>query len=230
VLERQLGTQFATVVAATYNPRERALVYACAGHPPPLVLGTRPGAGSLQPVTVCSSPPIGVGLRTGTRQTIVSLPGRSQICFFTDGVTEARVGRELFGAERLLATLSELGTQATASSMLASVVAQADSRADDMAACLLRVEGGDGTPTALVDELELDRDQLDSERVERFLLACGVTAGEITGLLRAARAVLAHAETVVLEVRRAGGSPLVTLRRDHLSYLHAQHENVEVYR
>jgi hypothetical protein len=230
VLERQLGDQFATVVAATYNPRERVLVYACAGHPPPVVLGTGDGCGSLRPVTVCSSPPIGVGLRTGTRQTVVSLPGRSQVCFYTDGVTEARVGHELFGAERLLVTLTELGGQATASSVLASVVARTDARADDMAACLLRVEGGDGTPTALMEELELDREQLESVRVARFLLACGVRGGELDAMLGAARAALARADTVVLELRLADGSPLLTLRRDHLSYLHAQHENVEVYR
>jgi hypothetical protein len=230
VLERQLGDQFVTVVAATYNPRERALVYACAGHPPPVVLGTDGGSGALQPVTVCSSPPIGVGLRTGTRQSVVSVPGRSQICFYTDGVTEARVGHELFGAERLLVALTELGGQATASSVLESVVARTDSRADDMAACLLRVEGGAGTPTALVEELELDREQLESGRAERFLLACGVRAGEVDEMLRAARAALARADTVVLELQLTDGPPLLILRRDHLSYLHAQHENVEVYR
>ena len=230
VLERQLGEQFVTVVAATYNPRERVLVYACAGHPPPVVLGTDGGARSLQPVTVCSSPPIGVGLRTGTRQTIVSVPGRSQICFYTDGVIEARVGHELFGSERLLVTLTELGGQATASSVLDSVVARTDSRADDMAACLLRVEGDAGMPIALVEELELDREQLESERVERFLLACGVRAGETREMLSAARTALARAHTVVLELHLANGAPLLTLRRDHLSYLYAQHENVEVYR
>jgi serine phosphatase RsbU (regulator of sigma subunit) len=230
VLERQLGDQFATVVAATYNPRERVLVYACAGHPPPLVRGTAAGAGVLQPVTVCSSPPIGVGMRTGTRQTAVSVPGRSQVCFYTDGVTEARVGHELFGAERLLATLAELGPQATASGILDSVVGQADSRADDMAACLLGVEGGDGTPTVLVDELELDAEQAASARTERFLRACGVPSGETVEVLRAARTALARADTVVLELHRAEGSPRVALRRDHLSYLHARHENVEVYR
>ncbi|MGD1057917.1 MAG: PP2C family protein-serine/threonine phosphatase [Solirubrobacteraceae bacterium] len=230
VLERQLGDQFATVVVATYNPRDRMLVYASAGHPPPLVLGTHAGAGSFDPVTVCSSPPIGVGLRAGTRQTLVSVPGRSQLCFYTDGVTEARVGHELFGAERLLATLTELGQQSTASSLLEGVVAQTDSRADDMAACLLRVEGGDGTPTVLVEELELDREQDVSERTERFLLACGVQLGEIPGVLHAARAALVRADTVVLELHLADGRTRVALRRDHLSYLHAQHENVEVYR
>jgi len=230
VLDRQLGDQFATVVAAKYNPRERVLVYACAGHPPPVVLGTDDGSGALQPVTLCSSPPIGVGLRTGARQTAVSLPGRSQVCFYTDGVTEARVGHELFGAERLRATLIELGGQATASSVLASVVARTDMRADDMAACVLRVQGGAGSPTALVEGLELDREQLESGRVERFLLACGVRAGEVDAMRRAARAALARTDTVVLELHPADGSPLLTLRREHLSYLHAQHENVEVYR
>jgi serine phosphatase RsbU (regulator of sigma subunit) len=92
VLQRQLGESFATVVAATYQPRERILTYACAGHPPPLVLGSR---GPIAPITVCSSPPIGPAMRTGTRQSIVSVPGRSQVCFYTDGVTEARIGGEL---------------------------------------------------------------------------------------------------------------------------------------
>jgi hypothetical protein len=179
---------------------------------------------------VCSSPPIGVGLRTGTRQTTVSVPGRSQVCFYTDGVTEARVGHELFGAQRLLATLAEIGPQATASSVLERVVARTDSRADDMAACLLRVEGGDGTPAVLVEELELDLEQAASGRTERFLLACGVEHGETAEMLRAARTALARADTVVLELHRADGQPQLTLRRDHLSYLHAQHENVEVFR
>ncbi len=40
VLERQLGGSFATVVLAVYNPRERTLTYACAGHPHPLLSGT----------------------------------------------------------------------------------------------------------------------------------------------------------------------------------------------
>ena len=245
VLERQLGDQFVTVVAATYNPRERVLVYACAGHPPPVVLATHGDSGSsgsggdpglqddsesLQPVTVCSAPPIGCGLRTGTRQSVVSVPGHAQVCFYTDGVTEARVGGELFGAERLLVTLADLGGQASASSMLESVVMQTDSRADDMAACLLQVQGGDGVPTALAEELELDRRQLESGRAERFLLACGVSAAESAEMLRVAGTALARAETVVLELHLADGLPLLTLRRDHLSYLHAQHENVEVYR
>jgi serine phosphatase RsbU (regulator of sigma subunit) len=130
VLDRQLGGSFATVVAATYQPRDRILVYACAGHPPPIVLGSEPIAA----ITACSSPPIGAGMRTGTRQTMVSVPGWSQVCFHTDGVTEARVGRELFGDERLARTLAELGPQAMASALLERVAEETTARPDDMAA------------------------------------------------------------------------------------------------
>jgi len=222
VLERQLGGAFATVVAATYQPRERVLVYACAGHPPPLVLGAGTGAAAVAPVTVCTPPPLGVGLRTGTRQTVVSIPGRAQICFYTDGVTEARVGSELFGTSRLAGTLAELGPRASAAAVLERVSERADARPDDMAACVLGVEGGDDAPTVLVEELEVDRDEAASDRTARFLLACGVEQGDIADAVHSARVAAGRAGTVVLELRRGDGPPQLTLRREHLSYLHAR--------
>jgi Stage II sporulation protein E (SpoIIE) len=217
VLEHQLGESFATVVAATYNPRERTLVYACAGHPPPIVLGARP----LAPITVCSSPPIGVGMRTGTRQTVVSVPGQAQVCFHTDGVTEARVGGELFGEERLSRALAELGPGATAAALLDRVAEETDARPDDMAACLLGLEGGVGAPRALSEELELDREQAADDRTERFLLACGVRRGEIAELVSSARATAGRAGTVLIELSFRDGSPVLALRRENVALLHA---------
>ncbi|MGD0455184.1 MAG: SpoIIE family protein phosphatase [Solirubrobacteraceae bacterium] len=232
VLERQLGGVFATVVAATYQPRERVLVYACAGHPPPVVLGTAAGAATdaqaVAPVTVSASPPIGVGMRTGTRQTVVSVPGRSQICFYTDGLTEARVGSELFGTERLVDTLAELGAAATASAVLARVAERADARPDDMAACLLSVEGDDQAPAVLVEELELSRDEAAGDRTARFLLACGVERHGVAEVMRAARVAAGRAGTVVLEVRHTHGPPQVTFQREQVSYLHARRADVGV--
>jgi hypothetical protein len=219
VLERQLGGSFVTVVAATYQPRERILTYACAGHPPPLVLGSQ----SIAPITVSSSPPIGAGMRTGTRQTVVSVPGRAQLCFHTDGVTEARVAGELLGAERLARTLSELGPQATASALLDRVAEETDTRPDDMAACLLNVEGGAAAPTILVEELELDREQAVSDRTERFLLACGVQRREIAELMRSARVTAERTGTVVLELRLGDGPPEVSLGHDNVALLHTSH-------
>jgi serine phosphatase RsbU (regulator of sigma subunit) len=230
VLERQLGGVFATVVVATYQPRERLLTYASAGHPPPLVLGTQPGAGTLSPVTICSAPPIGTGMRTGTRQTTIALPGRARVCFYTDGVTEARVGRELFGSERLGQMLAELAPEAGATELLGRVAAYADARPDDMAACLLTVEGGQDAPHVLVEELEIDREEATSMRTESFLRACGVERGGIAEVTGSAAGAAGRAGTVVVEVRDGGGTPEVSLRRDHVSYLHARRVEVGVAR
>ncbi len=217
VLERQLGGSFATVLAAIYRPRQRRLVYACAGHPPPVILGSQP----LAAVTACSAPPLGAGMRTGTRQTVVSLPGRTQVCFHTDGVTEARIGGELFGAARLQRTLAELGPGATATALLDGVARQVDARPDDMAACLLAIEGGSQAPAALVEELELDRHTAPSERTGRFLRACGVGAREAAEVMLAAQATARRAGTVVLTLHLGPGAPEVELRQDTVTPLRA---------
>ena len=223
VLEHQLGSSFATVVAATYNPRERLLVYASAGHPPPLVIGSGGERAALEPVTVCSAPPVGTGLATGTRQSVIAVPGGAQICFYTDGVTEARVGTQLFGPRRLASTLAEVGRGGDAAELLDRVCEQADSRPDDMAACLLSIEGGAGAPHALSEEIELDRESVASQRVEQFLLACGVEPAEAAAVLRAAAAAVERAGSVVLELHRADGHARVTFQNDNLAYLHTRH-------
>ncbi len=223
VLERQLGGSFATVVAATYNPRERLLVYASAGHPPPLVRGREPGSKPLEPVTVSSSPPIGVGLGTGIRQSVIALPGAAQICFFTDGVTEARVGGDLYGIHRLDEALLAIGEQGTAAELLDRVSETADRRPDDMAACLLHVEGSSEAPVAVLEELELSREECLSERPEQFLQACGVPAEDAAQLMRSARLAAERSGSVVLELRRTAGAPEVSLQQDNLAYLQTRH-------
>ena len=219
VLERQLGGSFATVAVATYHPRERTLVYACAGHPPPIVRGSK----SIVPVTVSSSPPIGAGMRTGTRQTVVLVPGWSQVCLYTDGVTEARVGSELYGTERLADALAELGSGVTAAALLERVAEETSVRPDDMAACLLHVQGDATAPNVLVEELELSYNELESGRVERFLLACGVEPHEIPELIQAAQGVAGRVGTVLLELRPGDGPPAVALLRDKVALLRKPH-------
>jgi serine phosphatase RsbU (regulator of sigma subunit) len=219
VLEHQLGESFATVIAATYEPRERILTYACAGHPAPVTLGSQPGSSPLQPLTAASAPPIGVGMRTGTRQTVVSLPGRSQACFYTDGVTEARVGAELFGPARLARALAKLGPAATATELLDSVAEEADRRPDDMAACLLSVEGDAAAPKVLVEELELGRDETAVERAEQFLAGCGVSPGEIAEVMTSTLRAVGRGGAAVLEVHLADGAPEVVLQRDNVTHL-----------
>jgi hypothetical protein len=217
VLDRQLGSSFATVVLATYDPRARRLVYSCAGHPPPIVLG----AEVLTPITIASAPPIGVGMRTGTRQTVVSVPGASTVCFHTDGVTEARVGNErtLYGSDRLTSALAALGSAGTAAELLDRVAVESDLRPDDMAACLLHIEGPAAAPEILSEEMELDRESVADERTRRFLLAVGVPAEEVREAIGEARASAQRTGSAILETQTGEGSPKVKLQRDNVAYI-----------
>lgn len=220
VLERQLEGALATAVLATYHPRERTLVYASAGHPPPIVLGRRP----LQPLAASSAPPIGAGMTTGTRQTVVSLPGAAQVCLHTDGVTDARAGSELYGSERLARALAGLGPRATASQLLERVSEQTDARPDDMAACLLSLQGKPAEPVTLVQELELHDGANVCARAERFLLACGLDLGESARVAREACARAEQTGSALIEARPSGpgaGAPSARVRRDEEPDIHA---------
>jgi serine phosphatase RsbU (regulator of sigma subunit) len=213
VLERQLGDSFATVVLATYHPRDRRLVYSCAGHPPPLILGSE----SVAPVTACSSPPIGAGQPTGMRQTVVSLPGSTVVCFHTDGLLDARVGGQLFGAARIERTLTALGPDATATALLDSVAEEADQRPDDMAACLLGVKGDRTPPSLRVEEVEIDRLEIERDRVERLLLARGVEQNEVDRVMSSARRAVTRDGAVVLELYLGEGRPEAVLRPQNIT-------------
>jgi hypothetical protein len=220
VLERQLGGSFATVVAAVYHPRERTLTYASAGHPPPVVLGevavADAASEAIELTTVCSAPPIGAGMRTGTRETVVSIPGPARLCFHTDGVTEARIGEDLFGGERLAGALSDLGRQASARALLDSVAQRTDSRPDDMAACLLRVEDGAGAPAIVRELLELDGSSIASGRAERFLRETGMTPPAAAAAIASARDELDCRESTVLELSLGDGPPRILRQTDNV--------------
>lgn len=221
VLDRQLDGSLASAAVVTYQPRARTLVYACAGHPSPVVRGSR---SALPLVAACSAPPIGAGLRTGTRQTVIELPGAAQVCVHTDGVTDARVGSELYGSERLERALASLGPTATAQQLLERVVAETDSRPDDMATCMLSLSGPAVEPRVLAQELELGDEGSAGERAERFLRACGLATAESSEMARSAAAEVERAGSVLLEVRCAteeGGAPAALLRRDDRSDIQA---------
>ena len=98
---------------------------------------------------------------------------------------------------------------------------ETDARPDDMAACLLNIEGGAAPPVVLVEELELDREEAAGDRTERFLLACGVQRREVAELMRSARVAAGRTGTVVLELRLPDGGPEIALGRDNLALLHA---------
>jgi hypothetical protein len=213
-LERQLGDSFATVALATFDPATRILRYACAGHPPPVV-----GApGEVVPIIACSAPPIGAGQRTGTRETVVSVPA-GVVLFYTDGLVEARVADGLFGPQRLHATLAALEPDATAETLIERIAQATNRHPDDMAACLLHVSGDEGRPRVVAEELELDRREAERGRAERFLRAGGVGEAQIAEVMRTVRESVALAGRIVIELRYADGTPEVVLQPQTVSVL-----------
>jgi hypothetical protein len=147
----------------------------------------------------------------------VSLPGETLVCFHTDGVLDARVDGKLFGAQRLNRALAELGPEATASDLLDRVTEASSQRPDDMAACLLRIEGGRGTPSVQAEEVELDRREVTRARAERLLLARGFEPHEVEQVMIAARRAVTRDGAVVLELHLGDRRPEVALRPQNVA-------------
>ncbi len=220
-LERQLGGYFATVVLAVYDPRRRELTYSCAGHPHPILTGLSAEA----PIIAASAPPIGAGQPTGTRQTVVSIPGATVACFYTDGVVEARTGGELYGTERLEAALGSLDGEAAAPALLDLVREQTDRRPDDMAACLIEISGPPApaqAPEIVIEELELDGREESRSRTRRFAAAAGLDERDADKIIDSARAIVTEHGSALLQIRLDRGQPQATLTHDNVAPLRAR--------
>jgi Stage II sporulation protein E (SpoIIE) len=129
-LDGHMDGQFATVVAAVYDHVAHAITYATAGHYPPLLLGV--GDDPPRPPAV---PPIGAGLGGMPADIAVSLPPGASVCFFTDGLVEARRAGQPLGTERVAEMLAEAPDDAEA--LIAAIADEADGLNDDLAVCLL---------------------------------------------------------------------------------------------
>ena len=196
VIDENLGGDFATVLLAVHDPETGSLTYATAGHPAPLVVGPQPH----DPVTAGSSPPIGVGVRTGLRQTTVPLVPGSVAAMFTDGLLEARTDGGLLGRDRLEELLEELGDDATARGLVESVNKVARVMSDDIAAVVIQPTNAATAGLFRTEQLELTARELDSEIAERFLEACGVSDQEVQAAIYDARMIADRFGGVILHV------------------------------
>jgi serine phosphatase RsbU (regulator of sigma subunit) len=190
--------QFATVVIGVHDRASGRLTYASAGHPPPISIGFE----MPEPVTTCSSAPLCCDLPTGLRQTTVSLPAGAQLCFFSDGLLEARVPDGLLGRERLVELAREPRSPLDAGALLERVGAVAQTARDDMIACVLSPSEPTPSPAVTTEELEVDREMLGGSRVARFLQACGVGENEAAALLAGAAKLAAADGTALLRIER----------------------------
>jgi hypothetical protein len=196
VIDDNLGGDFATVLLAVHDPETGSLTYATAGHPAPLVVGPQPH----DPVTAGSSPPIGVGVRTGLRQTTVPLVPGSVAAMFTDGLLEARTEGGLLGRDRLEELLAELGDDATARGLVEAVNKEARVMSDDIAAVVIQPTNAATAGLFRTEQLELTARELDDQIAERFLEACGVSDHEVQAAIYDARMIADRFGGVILHV------------------------------
>lgn len=102
-LVEKAGTSSTFVTAACVVHRPGRVAYALAGHPAPLLLDSR---ASLEDSG--RGLPLGMDLDLDVHPSSISLQPAQGLLLFTDGLTEARRDRELFGAERVDAILAEM--------------------------------------------------------------------------------------------------------------------------
>lgn len=190
------GAHFATVIVGLYDSSSGKLTCASAGHPPPILLGTPTHELS----SVCSCPPIGWGIPTGRRQTTISLGQGARVCFFSDGLIEARSAGTLLGRERLAEILENLGPHPTATALLQRVRAAADATRDDMAACIFSPLAGASGVLIHEEEIEVDVRSIGGPHLPRLLAVCGVCAADIARSLAIADGIAASLGTAVLRV------------------------------
>jgi len=203
VIDEHMGGEFATV--AVHDSAAGSLTYACAGHPPPIVAGpSRPEA-----VLAGASPPVGLGLRTGPRQTTVALPPGSVVCLYTDGLAEARVDDGILGRPRLGDMIDELGQKATAPLLLQRVAQEARLITDDMAALILMPTAGVTTGGFGSEQLEVDAGDVADGLPERFLRACGCSAEQAEVATAELRTALPRHGSAVLDIAYGIGEPTV---------------------
>jgi Stage II sporulation protein E (SpoIIE) len=201
VLSEPGELQFATVLAAVYDSANGRLTYASAGHDPPIAIGFEVP----EPPTVCCSAPVGCNLPTGRRQTTISVPPGGKVCFFSDGLLEARTPGGLLGRERLVELVGELGPSDSAPALLERVRDDALRTPDDMMACIVSSAVGAPAPKGHVEELEVDEQALAGTHVSAFLRACAVDAADLVPLLLRAHELVGDGRTALLRIERSGG-------------------------
>jgi anti-sigma regulatory factor (Ser/Thr protein kinase) len=140
--------QIVTCVYAVYDPGERSLTYANAGHLPPLLL--LPGAAP-RPLT-SSGPPLGTGPHTLAEER-VELPVGALLTLYTDGLVEHR-DRDLdSGIFALAALVGDLdGPLADAPDRLVAHLLP-DGPDDDITLLMTRIVGEPGEEQSVIQHI-----------------------------------------------------------------------------
>ncbi|MET7426602.1 SpoIIE family protein phosphatase [Dactylosporangium sp. NPDC005555] len=215
--------QIVTVVYAVYDPGERSLTYANAGHLPPLLL--LPG-GTVRHLTV-NGPPLGTGPLTLAEER-VELPVGALLTLYTDGLVEHR-DRDLDTGIDALAT--HVGTLTAPTGPLADVpdrLVEAllpDGPDDDITVLLARVVAAPGEEQSVIQDIPAEERAVRTARqfVATTLGRWNVPSRVIDDLVLvvselAANAVLHGRPPIQLRLRN-GGTHVVLELHDTATYL-----------
>ncbi|GAA1526158.1 hypothetical protein GCM10009827_048690 [Dactylosporangium maewongense] len=212
--------QIVTVVYAVYDPGERSLTYANAGHLPPLLL--LPG-GAVRPLTV-SGPPLGTGPLTLSEER-VELPVGALLTLYTDGLVEHR-DRDLdTGIDALAAHVGTLtGPLADVPDRLVDALLP-DGPDDDITVLLARVVAEPGEERSVVQDIPAEERAVRTARqfVATTLRRWDAPSRVVDDLVLvvselAANAVLHGRPPIQLRLRN-GGTHVVLELHDTATYL-----------
>jgi serine phosphatase RsbU (regulator of sigma subunit) len=194
VLTEPETERYVTVVVGLFDSSSGELTYATAGHPTPIILGSH------EPPAITGCPALSCGLPTGRRQTRVSLESGAEVCFFSDGLIEARVPDGLFGRQRLREMLPKLGPRPLAADLLLAIRAESDACPDDMSVCIVLPRSTANRPSTYVEEFEADVRALAGGQAEHFLEACSVPPAAVEAALERASAIAVADGSALLRV------------------------------
>jgi sigma-B regulation protein RsbU (phosphoserine phosphatase) len=98
--ERPIESSFVTAFLAVYGPSTRRLEFACAGHPPPLLL-RRTAQAATYLDSACGLP-LGIDPNHAFREASVDFGPGDTLLLYTDGIDEARdPNNKMFGVEAI---------------------------------------------------------------------------------------------------------------------------------
>jgi len=216
-----LGGGFATISLLVVDTGSGELVYANAGHPPPLVVGPD---GATHWLEAGLAPPIGAASGVAYREAQDAIPEGGALVLYTDGLVERRNEPIDAGLGRLAAAASDSpGHAGTLASRLVAAI-PGSARPDDVAVLVLsRREAAGGSLTVRLPAEATSLGPL-RERLRRWLDAEGLDRTEAADVLLAVGEAASNAiehplepapAAIVVTLARMEGDTVRISIRDH---------------